>query len=36
MPEFPGQTVHQRVLPQMVERILRTAPPGADVTSWRY
>jgi hypothetical protein len=36
MPEFPGQTVSQRVLPQMVERILRTAPPGADVTSWRY
>ena len=36
MPEFPGQTVHQRVLPQMVERILRTAPPGADVMSWRY
>lgn len=35
-PEFPGQTAQQRVLPLMLERILRTAPPGADVTSWRY
>jgi len=34
--EFPGQTSYQRVLPQMVERILETAPAGADVTSWRY
>lgn len=29
-------TVNQRVLPQMVEHMLRTAPKGADVTSWRY
>ncbi|HKJ01092.1 MAG TPA: alpha/beta hydrolase-fold protein [Longimicrobiales bacterium] len=36
MPEFPGQTAYQRVLPLMVRRILATAPPGADVTSWRY
>ena len=26
----------QRVLPRMVEHMLATAPPGADVTSWRY
>lgn len=34
--EFPGQTSHQRVLPKMLERIVRTAPPGADLVSWRY
>ena len=34
--EFPGQNVHQRFLPQMAARILRTAPPGADTRSWRY
>jgi hypothetical protein len=34
--EFPGQTSYQRVLPMMLERILATAPPGADVRSWRY
>jgi hypothetical protein len=34
--EFPGQTPYQRVLPMMKERILATAPPGADVTSWGY
>jgi hypothetical protein len=26
----------QMVLPWVVERILDTAPPGADVDSWRY
>jgi hypothetical protein len=26
----------QRVLPQMTEHMLATAPPAADVTSWRY
>lgn len=26
----------QRVIPQMVKHMLATAPPGADVTSWRY
>jgi len=36
MPEFPGQTPYHRVLPQMMRRILATAPAGADVTSWRY
>jgi len=34
--EFPGQTSYERVLPLMLDRILSTAPPGADVTSWRY
>ncbi|HSN85964.1 MAG TPA: hypothetical protein VL025_04360, partial [Thermoanaerobaculia bacterium] len=27
---------HQMYVPKAVERILKTAPPGADVTSWRY
>ena len=35
-PEFPGQTSYQRVLPLMRDRILSTAPPGADLRSWRY
>jgi hypothetical protein len=26
----------QRVLPQMIEHMLATAPPGADTKSWRY
>jgi hypothetical protein len=26
----------QRVLPQMVDHMLATAPQGADVKSWRY
>jgi len=29
-------TINQRLLPVMVERMLKTAPPGADVRSWRY
>ena len=29
-------TYHERFLPQMVKHWLATAPPGADVTSWRY
>jgi len=29
-------TVNQRYMPQMAEWILKTAPPGADVKSWRY
>ena len=33
---YPGETSYQRVLPEMRDWILRTAPPGADVTSWRY
>jgi len=35
-PEYAGQRPEQRILPQMLERILKTAPPGADVKSWRY
>jgi hypothetical protein len=27
---------HQMFIPRFAERILKTAPPGADVTSWRY
>jgi hypothetical protein len=27
---------HQMFAPKIVERILRTAPPSGDVTSWRY
>ncbi len=27
---------HQMFIPRSVERILKTAPPGADLTSWRY
>ena len=29
-------TTTQRFTPILVEHILKTAPPGADVTSWRY
>jgi len=29
------QTVNQRILPEMAEHLRRTAPPGADVESWR-
>jgi hypothetical protein len=29
-------TIYQRHLPRMAEHMLKTAPPGADVTSWRY
>ena len=27
---------HQMFIPKIAERILKTAPPGADTTSWRY
>jgi len=27
---------HQMFFPKIVKRILKTAPPGADITSWRY
>jgi hypothetical protein len=26
----------QRVLPQMADHMVKTAPAGADVKSWRY
>jgi len=35
-PDYAGQRVEQRILPQMLDRMLKTAPPGADVRSWRY
>ena len=27
---------HQMFIPRFVERARKTAPPGADVQSWRY
>jgi hypothetical protein len=33
---FSRLRYHQFYAPKIVERILRTAPKGADVTSWRY
>jgi hypothetical protein len=36
LPDFPAQRPAHKVLPQMLQRILATAPAGADVTSWRY
>jgi hypothetical protein len=29
-------TINERVIPQMVKRMIATAPKGADTTSWRY
>lgn len=29
-------TVHQRTIPKAVDHMLKTAPEGADVTSWKY
>ncbi len=34
--EISRLTINQRVAPQMVRHILETAPPGADIRSWRY
>ena len=34
-PEYPGQRPEQRYIPKMIERMLMTAPAGADL-SWRY
>ncbi|HNV03574.1 MAG TPA: alpha/beta hydrolase-fold protein [Vicinamibacterales bacterium] len=34
-PAYPGQRPEQRYLPKMIERMLMTAPAGADL-SWRY
>jgi hypothetical protein len=34
-PESSG-TVQQRLMPQMLQQMLKTAPAGADVKSWRY
>jgi hypothetical protein len=39
-PDTPNKisrlTYNQRFIPRMVDHILKTAPEGADVTSWRY
>jgi hypothetical protein len=29
-------TLHQRMMPVMLEQMLKTAPAGADISSWRY
>ncbi|MCJ7628288.1 MAG: hypothetical protein MUO50_07850, partial [Longimicrobiales bacterium] len=34
--EIQGLTVYQRFFPQFAVHILRTAPAGADLSSWRY
>jgi len=31
-----SRTVYQRLMPAMADRMLKTAPAGADVKSWRY
>jgi hypothetical protein len=31
-----GSTIPQRFLPEMVEHMEKTAPKGADLTSWKY
>ncbi len=33
---FSRLRYHQMFVPRAVERILKTAPPGADLSSWRY
>jgi enterochelin esterase-like enzyme len=33
--EYPGQRAEERIIPKMIERMLMTAPAGADL-SWRY
>jgi hypothetical protein len=40
-PNFPRVLIsrlryHEMFVPRIVERITRTAPAGADLTSWRY
>jgi enterochelin esterase-like enzyme len=35
-PAFPGQSMYARALPQMADRIRKTAPGGSDLTSWNY
>lgn len=31
-----SRTVHQRYMPAMAQWMIKTAPPGADTTSWIY
>jgi len=35
-PSVSGRTINQRYLPAIAEHMMKTAPRGADVTSWRY
>ena len=34
--EVGDLTMHQRLIPLLVEGFVKRAQPGADVTSWRY
>ncbi|MGH9463651.1 MAG: alpha/beta hydrolase-fold protein, partial [Vicinamibacteria bacterium] len=34
--EVSGRTINQRYMPVIAEHMLKTAPPGADVKTWRY
>lgn len=37
LPPFVGRSVaQQKLMPEMVKWMEKTAPPGADVSSWRY
>jgi hypothetical protein len=37
LPQFVGRSVaQQKLMPEMVKWMEKTAPPGADVTSWKY
>jgi hypothetical protein len=29
-------TINQRFVPEMARRMIRTAPPGADIAGWLY
>ena len=31
-----GPTINERLMPVMLEHMLKTAPQGADEKSWRY
>jgi hypothetical protein len=33
---FPASHYNTMYLPKILERIEKTAPPGADLKSWRY
>jgi hypothetical protein len=37
LPQFVGRSVaQQKLMPEMVKWMEKTAPPGADLTSWKY
>ena len=35
-PQVASGTLQQRMMPVMMEHMLKTAPAGADTKSWRY